>query len=960
MPNLNHALAASHQRAIGAYHHSQAYYTEKENQNLLNKLATSPASPNKHALATNLVHVITLLSLVSNSTNAEGITYRNGSRPRHAVLISPLADEEWRRVPSATTTPPLIAGPHDLADIHAAEPALTSPAPVSESARRLFSALGDAIKNGDILPRFPAAAAHVVPNVTPPRPPEPPAINDVTVEKIDFSCAKQRERLSLSQIIRQVGKTLENPIKELAQESQVIHYFNTLRQGCVPETDRKKLNAITQRADSVLTTIIMFIPYANPLVIAKNIGGPLLQLIADDMEGRPIDKDNVNDIAEQIFFLAKSTVEFSPSDAHGNKADEKLALPENIYVKNNKIFTTIENDTWQLVAKEHAFLAIGNGQTHKVTYSSSQKTWRFTPPREAAPEIDGANNRAHITDAKDSAQPMGDADQAPAPMIQRATITRHEDAPRMEERLLKSDDPPAHASNTYPIVGKPVPQRLTAQQRKKIKEILQKIASMGRESLRNAGGLRHFALTNDIPLKLLRRYIKPDASLTQRGERLLHPTAKSHSGSKPDEKTKTGLAGEHAPDGAAASIDASPAITPHAGISKLIARHVDAEYKITLLGNVGGVTSPLIYNLEQDVFYLAAQSSTEEWIRISDIPYIAEESNNMLSVLPESERGRTVTHEQRIAALTAMGSHLDLIALKKHMAQPPERSPIPRRISSIWVGDKVIPYELINNLSKNVQVAQLGPHPYTFTLYLSRHSDSAFSRNVALLQGNAPNLQIVALENTAFYHSFKQSKYFEQYQAAIEGNGGVATNFASASDSIRFQLLKREGGIYLDVDDTLTRPPSTLSLKATPSGFVLHTPMHNELLDMTYQYPTSAIGSHKENPVLDRISDAIYHGYQQNKDLYSSRPAVDDVEAFSLYAKRLSALSGPGVFDTIIRQHCFEENQVLEAYKLFKFPLDKITHGDLHDTFTSLYLSDVVKITDIVEVGSENSWQHSR
>lgn len=71
-------------------------------------------------------------------------------------------------------------------------------------------------------------------------------------------------------------------------------------------------------------------------------------------------------------------------------------------------------------------------------------------------------------------------------------------------------------------------------------------------------------------------------------------------------------------------------------------------------------------------------------------------------------------------------------------------------------------------------------------------------------------------EEQPFFHTFSQGNYYAQYQAAIGGNAGVARHYASACDVLRFWLLYREGGLYMDVDDYLLAPGEPRTLNGKP------------------------------------------------------------------------------------------------------------------------------------------------
>ncbi|WP_353655958.1 glycosyltransferase [Pseudomonas asiatica] len=176
-------------------------------------------------------------------------------------------------------------------------------------------------------------------------------------------------------------------------------------------------------------------------------------------------------------------------------------------------------------------------------------------------------------------------------------------------------------------------------------------------------------------------------------------------------------------------------------------------------------------------------------------------------------------------------------------------------------------------------------------------------------------LKIAVLEQQTFYHQFAASEYFGQYQAALEGNGGVASNFSSASDILRYRVLHSEGGIYLDIDDHLpVEPDATGQLRAkidsvqltTPlDGLLLRSPVCNAQLGMYTSYNTSMIGSRAGNPMLNAISDEILTRYltPEGQAFYQvPKPPRQHAAAFQAYTERLNTLTGPAVLNHVIDQ----------------------------------------------------------
>lgn len=77
----------------------------------------------------------------------------------------------------------------------------------------------------------------------------PRAREDVVIKKMDFSCIESRAHLSLSDMLRQVGCTLVNPVAELAKESQVIYFYNKFGQ-CPSAEDVAALPKVTKAVDT--------------------------------------------------------------------------------------------------------------------------------------------------------------------------------------------------------------------------------------------------------------------------------------------------------------------------------------------------------------------------------------------------------------------------------------------------------------------------------------------------------------------------------------------------------------------------------------------------------------------------------------------------------------------------------------------------------------------------------------
>lgn len=383
-----------------------------------------------------------------------------------------------------------------------------------------------------------------------------------------------------------------------------------------------------------------------------------------------------------------------------------------------------------------------------------------------------------------------------------------------------------------------------------------------------------------------------------------------------------------------------------------------------LAAMIGGYHAEVLYDMEADAFRLASDLN-----EVEPTYYIATPgSSNLVEV---DVRTRPVTHEMRMATLRALGVDLklpiDLPALHTE-----DLRPIPKQILNVWVGDRVIPQQLIDNLASNA--LKLRDSQYALRLYISRAEPSAFDENLQRLAANAPEVDVLPLEDQPFYNSFKQSDNYAQYQAAIDGNGGVASNFASAADVMRFALLEHEGGLYMDIDDALLAPgeyPSVIdgvprgkpgerlddvALATSDTGLLLYPPLSNEKMGMDCLYNSSLIGSHAGNPTLRAILQEMQARYLEEPGFYDSKPSLQtDAQGFYRYARTLSRLTGPRLLTDMVDRHLPELGVIRQVINLYAFPRTNswqfLSLADLQAVQKQL-----LPLDRIARVGGFNSW----
>jgi len=333
-----------------------------------------------------------------------------------------------------------------------------------------------------------------------------------------------------------------------------------------------------------------------------------------------------------------------------------------------------------------------------------------------------------------------------------------------------------------------------------------------------------------------------------------------------------------------------------------------------LLALKDGNEVQVLYDTENDAFILQEDANEV----LPNYYQVHAGTRDLYQVNPAT---RGASDAMRMYTLRNLDVDLQL-PLSVPVVNSSEVTPLPKKILSIWVGGKSIPDELVENIASNAK--RLEGTGFTYEFYLSKSNPKAFMKNRAKLTA-ASNVQIKTLEEQPFYAAFEQTDYYHQYRQALDSNGA---NFASASDVLRYPLLHSEGGIYMDVDDTLRsfedNPDSfamisSVALKTTPDGLVLGSPVNNELLGMHCDYNSNMIGSHANNPTLRAISAEMDARYRSNLSFYDIRPLAG-THGYAAYAKELSRMTGPGLLNDVVARHLPRLQFLRQLSKLESIP----------------------------------------
>lgn len=358
------------------------------------------------------------------------------------------------------------------------------------------------------------------------------------------------------------------------------------------------------------------------------------------------------------------------------------------------------------------------------------------------------------------------------------------------------------------------------------------------------------------------------------------------------------------------------------------------------------------YRLDQNAFFDAYSN---------DIFIIDEKGSKKKITFPElTERQQHITNTQRTETIKALDIDLDIDEILAR--QLPPTTAIPKEISFIWVGDKLLNDKFLKNIKNNIEIANR--KGYTTTFYLSEKSQeinySKLLENISYLSPDKN--KILILENTDIYKEFIETENFLQYRDAIDGNGGIATNYASAADIFRYFSKYKTGGIYSDIDDIFLEKFGQTELKTAKNGLIMNAPIATTDRAVLF-FGTSMFGTHKNNPLFKEILKEINKRYQQEpyKNFYKiPRPLLTDRKANREYAKQLFDLTGPSVFNHVLINNLPEAKSILALHRLKQLGGTSAQSAIIDQLEKKLQLSGITGLNGANRIGSANSWRHYR
>lgn len=303
-------------------------------------------------------------------------------------------------------------------------------------------------------------------------------------------------------------------------------------------------------------------------------------------------------------------------------------------------------------------------------------------------------------------------------------------------------------------------------------------------------------------------------------------------------------------------------------------------------------------------------------------------------------------HEGAVTGVLDTPAQFAAIKVPSIPSRPIDAQPLPRTIGYGWTGHEPPSATWLARLDENVKSAHDSDSGWSSQLHVDLDDASQVQELKTTL---APSqVRVNDLRRDPAFLDWLKTPAGELYTAA---RNGAYPCPASAMDVLRFGwILKRHGGLYLDMDDVILRDWAKVGeLRAGPFQLTSGGPVKQALLGLDWDINTSHLGSHAGNPLLDRVVDAMVQRAARKPDFFD-RPPQGDAEA---YGRELSDLTGPGVLRDVLKQHAPEIPGLIGAMRVFA---KNDFRYEAFETALGEAMNSYFPLANRIEAGHANSW----
>ncbi|WP_196905732.1 hypothetical protein [Candidatus Symbiopectobacterium sp. 'North America'] len=170
--------------------------------------------------------------------------------------------------------------------------------------------------------------------------------DDVKVVNLTL-CQKERDYLTLVDVLRTISETIKSPLLSLIKETRILYEYSIEDSG-FPAPISPEMQGLIEMVTGCLDDLMSWILHYNRGRLVSLIAASVISMIADSIENKELSLDSVSEINGYILNLTKdivsslSTKQIKDMDS-ANAGEEIMTMIKDLKYQNNKLTIYTEN-----------------------------------------------------------------------------------------------------------------------------------------------------------------------------------------------------------------------------------------------------------------------------------------------------------------------------------------------------------------------------------------------------------------------------------------------------------------------------------------------------------------------------------------------------------------------------------------------------------------------------------------
>ena len=199
------------------------------------------------------------------------------------------------------------------------------------------------------------------------------ALDDVKTVSL-AECRDERVDLNTTDIFRIISRTMKNPVSEVIKEGLIVYNYEHVDGGCKNNT---KLYEMSNKIEDFINNFLSLNPLFGNVRSGISIISGLLDIMADDIDGKELSPTKIANIDSDLRNIYKSIMSSLTSEQRANldeKPDTAQTMLEKLKFNRGTLSIQTENPRKQIIVKE-TYNHFINQENNNILFYNEENNW---------------------------------------------------------------------------------------------------------------------------------------------------------------------------------------------------------------------------------------------------------------------------------------------------------------------------------------------------------------------------------------------------------------------------------------------------------------------------------------------------------------------------------------------------------------------------------------------------------